>query len=72
MTAGARRAGESFGCHASRRRGPLAVLKELHAGSVCCGVQLFRRSPGRGGLGGVLLGLAEFGDGVGERGEAGD
>ena len=37
-----------------------------------CGVQLFGGCVGCGGLGGVLLGLAEFGDGVGERGEAGD
>ena len=35
-------------------------------------VQPFGGLAGGGGLGGVLLGLAELGDGVGERGEADD
>jgi len=36
------------------------------------GVQLFGGGAGGGGLGGVLLGLAESGDGFGERGQPGD
>ena len=35
---------------------------------MCGGVQLFGGGAGCGGLGGVLLGIAEFGDGFGERG----
>jgi hypothetical protein len=38
----------------------------------CGGVQLFGGGAGCGGLGGVLLGVAEFGDGFGERGQPGD
>jgi hypothetical protein len=36
------------------------------------GVQSFGGAQCSGGLGGVLLGLAEFGDGFGERGQLGD
>jgi len=39
---------------------------------VCGGVQLLGGDAGRGGLGGVLLGVAELGDGFGERGQPGD
>jgi hypothetical protein len=39
---------------------------------VCGGVQLFGGGVGCGGLGGVLLGFAEFGDGFGECGQPGD
>jgi hypothetical protein len=39
---------------------------------VCGGVQLFGGCVGCSGLGGVLLGVAEFGDGFGERGQSGD
>jgi hypothetical protein len=39
---------------------------------VCGGVQLSGCGEGCGGLGGVLLGVAESGDGLGERGQPGD
>ena len=39
---------------------------------MCGGVQPFGGGAGCGGLGGVLLGVAEFGDGFGEGGQPGD
>ena len=48
------------------------LLSEVPAGRARCSVQLFSSPAGGGGLGGVPLDVAEFGDGVGERGETGD
>jgi hypothetical protein len=49
--------------------GALLLRRRCRAGG---GVQAFGGGAGSGGLGGVPLGVAEFGDGFGERGQPGD
>jgi hypothetical protein len=51
------------------RCGGLGLRSRGEAGSA---VQVFGGTQCGGGLGGVLLGLAEFGDGFGERGQLDD
>ena len=69
---GAAAGGERLACELGRHRGLRALPNGPPGRPICHAVQSFRSPAGGSGLGSVVLGVAEFGDGVGERGEAGD